>query len=213
VLDVDAPLLQMDGTFKGAAGFTMVAVAAERPGASVFVKMAGPAADVAAELERFRALCASLRDTAATPPGPENPPAHDPHDPRALRWTAPESWAEAPAKPPRNVTFRPKDQPSVECYVSTLPGGAGGVAANVNLWRQNYRLAPLSDAEIAALPTVPVLGRPAPMVEIDGGAQGMYGLVCELGERTVFVKMTGPKDVLRAERDRFLTFCKSLSQP
>jgi len=38
----------------------------------------------------------------------------------------------------------------------------------------------------------------------------MYALMCELGPSAVFVKMTGPMKSLRAERDRFVAFCKSL---
>ncbi len=72
-------------------------------------------------------------------------------------------------------------------------------------------LAPLSAEALDALPTVPVLGRQARMVEIDGGKLGMFGLVCDLGTQTVFVKMTGPTESLRAERERFVAFCKSLS--
>ena len=49
--------------------------------------------------------------------------------------------------------------------------------------------------------------------EIDGGSVGVTGLVCELGQETVFVKMTGPMEALRAQRDRFVALCKSLSRP
>jgi hypothetical protein len=111
----------------------------------------------------------------------------------------------------RLVTFTPDGAEGTECYVTILGGAAGGVAANINLWRQQRKLAPLSSDAIAKLPKISVLGRDAPFAEIDGGKVGTYGVVCELGDRTVFVKMNGPMDVLRAERERFVEFCKSLS--
>jgi len=133
-------------------------------------------------------------------------------DTGGLTWKAPDGWKQGPAKQMRVVTFVPADAPGVECYVTVLGGAAGGVEANVNRWRQQLHLAPLAADALKALPTVPVLGRPSQMVEIDGGAVGLFGLVCELGERTVFVKMTGPMDALRAQRGQFVAFCKSLAQ-
>jgi hypothetical protein len=127
-------------------------------------------------------------------------------------WTAPVGWTQGAAKPPRLVTFVPDDAPKVECYVTVLGGSAGGVEQNVNWWRQQLHLAPLSADAVKALPTVPVLGRQAQMVEIDGGAVGMFGLVCALEQQTVFVKMAGPMDALRAQRGQFVAFCKSLTK-
>ncbi len=215
LLGVDAPFLAVDGTYtdagaeSGNVGFRMAAVAVERPSGAVFVKMIGPSADVAAETDRFKALCASLRDTGGG--AADVPPAEDGFDPSALAWTAPEGWTQGPRKPMRLVTFLPKGADGAECYVVVLKGTGGGLSANVNRWRDELGQAPLSDAAIAKLPIVQVLGRPARLVEIDGGAKATYGVDCELGSWTLFVKMTGPTEALRAERERFLSFCRSLN--
>ncbi len=211
VLGVDAPLLQMDGSFKGAADSTMAAVAVERPGSMAFVKMVGPSADVRGQMDAFRAFCTSLRDAAGAEAAPAASSGDDVFDPNQVKWTAPDGWTLGPAKQMRLVTFEPKEHPGVECYIVVLGGTGGGLEANVNRWREQLSLAPLGHDAIAALPSIPVLGRPSTMVEIDGGAVGMLGLVCELGSCTLFVKMTGPMDALRAERARFEAFCKSLS--
>ena len=210
LLGADAASIVMDGTYSGgqegaSPGFTMAAVVLDRPGAAIFVKMVGPTAAVRAEIGHFRALCASLRDTSATGP------AAGGADTGSMKWTAPAGWTQGPAKQMRVVTFVPKDAPGVECYVTVLSGTGGGLTANLNRWRDQFGLPPLTAEEIAALPTLPVLGRPARMIEIDGGKSGLFGLVCELGTQTVFVKMTGPMESLRAERERFIAFCKSLS--
>lgn len=215
-LGVDAPFVRVDGTYKGAGaesgsdGYTMAATVVEGPGTAVTAKLVGPSADVAAEIENFKAMCASMRDAA-----PEGMPAGHPptgeFDPAALKWTAPEGWTQGPAKQMRLVTLVPAGKTGVECYVTVLSGTGGGLEANVNRWRGQLGQTPLSAADVSALTVVPVLGRDARFVEIDGGASGLLGLVCELGAQTVFVKMTGPMDVLRAERDRFIAFCKSLS--
>jgi hypothetical protein len=38
----------------------------------------------------------------------------------------------------------------------------------------------------------------------------MLGLICPLPERTLFVKLVGPAATVRAERERFEEFCRSL---
>jgi hypothetical protein len=92
--------------------------------------------------------------------------------------------------------------------------------ANVNLWRDQMGQPPMSEADVARLPVIEVLGRAAPLVEIEGsftGKQGgriekaaLLGTICLLGDRSVFVKMTGPADTVKREKDRFVEFCKSL---
>ena len=208
-LGADAPYIELDGTYKGSADQAMVAVAAERGGAVVTVKLVGPAADAKAEIERFKALCASLRAAA---PAAESVPGGDGAESGGVAWTAPQGWSQGPPKQMRLVTFTPDGKSGVECYVTVLGGKAGGVEANINRWRQQLKLTPLSADAIAALPTVPALGRTGSMVEIDGGQVGLFGFVCELDDQTVFVKMTGPMESLRAERERFVEFCKSLKQ-
>jgi hypothetical protein len=207
----DAALLLVEG----GGGRAMAGVALERAGSAVFVKMTGASADVAAETANFKALCASLAERTASPHdgsphGASAPAAAQAPDDAPFAWTAPEGWTQGAAKQMRLVTFNPKGAPGAECYVTVLGGAAGGLEANVNRWRQQLKLAPLPEAAIAALEKIPVLERDARFVEIDGGQVGMLGLVCELGAQTVFVKMTGPMDVLRAERGRFVEFCKSL---
>lgn len=219
-LGAEGPFVRIDGTFKGAgaesgsAGYTMAATVVEFAGAAVTAKLVGPSADVAAEIDRFVALCGSMRDTGSAGLPAGHPPMDAPSgefDPGALKWTTPAGWKEGPAKQMRLVTLVPADKTGVECYVTVLQGTGGGLEANVNRWRGQLGQTPLSAAEVAALTVVPVLGRDARFVEIEGGGSGLLGLVCELGAQTVFVKMTGPVEVLRAERERFLAFCKSLS--
>lgn len=203
-LGADVPLLVAES--EGPEGPSALAgVAVERAGGAVFVKMTGTTGDVRAELDRFRALCASLRDAA-----PAAPAAGPGGAAGGFAWTTPQGWAEKPARQMRLVTVGPAGDPRVECFVTVLAGAGGGLEANVNRWRSQLKLAPLAADAIAELPTLDVLGRKAQVVEIDGGQVGMFGLVCEMGEQSLFVKMTGPMDALRQERGSFDAFCTSL---
>jgi hypothetical protein len=132
-----------------------------------------------------------------------------------LKWQAPEGWQEMPPKTMRLVSFQVGGSPDAECYVTLLNNDGGGIEANVNRWRQQMGQEPLTAADLAALPTITVLGKPSPMVEMAGTymdkpGQALVGLVCLLEGNAVFVKMTGPAEVLTAERARFTAFCESL---
>jgi len=138
-------------------------------------------------------------------------------------YTTPDSWEEAPPTAMRMANFRLKSNAEAECYLTLLQGAAGGVAANVNRWRGQMQQPELTEAELAALPEVEVLGKPGKVVEITGNYVGMtggekpgymlLGMVTELPGRTLFVKMTGPEAAVRPEKENFLAFCRSLREP
>ena len=123
----------------------------------------------------------------------------------------------------RLMTYTVGDVAPAECVVSTFPGDVGGLAANVNRWRTQMSAAPMTGAQIAALPTITVLGKTATLMEATGsynnsmtGTSGtdytMLGVICPLESSTLFVKMTGPAALIATEKDNFLAFCASLEQ-
>jgi hypothetical protein len=145
--------------------------------------------------------------------------------PRELVYEVPQGWKELPPRQFREVNLQPAGHPDAECYVSALPGAAGGIAENVNRWRKQFGQPPLDQAAIAALPRQELYGIDATLVEVEGdyaaagpGGQAaaprsgfaLVGLLAFLGDQLVTVKMVGPKDLLRAERPRFDGFVKSL---
>ncbi len=139
---------------------------------------------------------------------------------RGFTWDLPEGWSQGPDSQMRLATFLIQSDPLAECAVSTLYGDGGGLEANVNRWRSQMCQPPLSAGEIAALPRWPVLGADAVAVEAAGPYASMgggtiddallLGVVCPMEGRTFFVKMTGSRAALEAERERFKAFCLSL---
>ena len=136
-------------------------------------------------------------------------------------WSVPEGWTEAPSSQMRLVNLVPGGDPRAECYLTVLPGSGGGVEANVNRWRNQMSLEPLSSEEFAALPKKPLLGEEAVYVEFDGVYKGMsgdqnqpdfkmVGLILGVNDSGVFVKMYGPKDLIDRELAHFNVFCDSL---
>jgi hypothetical protein len=137
-----------------------------------------------------------------------------------LAWQKPGSWLESEGRPMRLATFTFGGSTQAECYIAVLPGPAGGLAANINRWQSQMGHEPLSDEGIEALQQIIVLGDAAHVVEITGAFTGMdgkvqpessmLGVIRRLPDRTVFVKMTGPRREISAERENFLAFCASL---
>jgi hypothetical protein len=142
-----------------------------------------------------------------------------------LVWEVPEGWAELPEEESgsmRLVDLRFGPEGKGECYVSLMPGNAGGLAANVNRWRGQMGLEPLDDSGIEALPKRPFFNREATFISIDGDFSGfgasearsdyrMLGLIHSAEQATIFVKLTGPKSVVEANAPQFEAFCQSIS--
>ncbi|MBI4878247.1 MAG: hypothetical protein HY812_01110 [Planctomycetes bacterium] len=141
-------------------------------------------------------------------------------DPAALRFQAPPSWSEVERPGMRLVTLAPRERPEAECWITVLPGDAGGVAANLNRWRGELGQEPLLPAEIEALPRVAVLGREEALLEVAGSYRGMdgreiadallLGVVAQAPGHRLFIKMIGGREDVLAERDSFVAFCGSL---
>jgi len=136
-----------------------------------------------------------------------------------LVWQAPAGWRELPSTPMRTANF--DVAPDVECYLTVLPGGGGGLAANLNRWRKQMSLPPHTDAEVDALPKRDVLGEKARYVEYEGTYVGMdgkvqrprslmVGVALEHGGQGMFLKMVGPADVVRGQIAAFDALCASL---
>ena len=170
-------------------------------------------------IEKTRIVAKTLEASRAVALPPSAPSAGA-GPARGLRFAAPAEWTQAPARPMREVTFVVGGDPRAECYVALLPGGAGGVRANIDRWCGQMGQPALDDAAFEALERGPVGETEGPFIELAGVFRGMgaaslddallYGAVGSLGGATLFVKLTGPRQVVAGERERFRAFCASL---
>ena len=137
-----------------------------------------------------------------------------PTAPEGLRWELPGGWTEQP----NTSALRLASFSAAEADISLviLPGGAGGLSANVNRWRSQVGLPALSDE---ALPK---------HIFQDNGALGPFhwskitnpsqpksailAAVFSRPEETIFVKLVGPASTLVDNQKKFLAFCRSLRQ-
>jgi hypothetical protein len=138
-----------------------------------------------------------------------------------LSWETPAGWVQAERSQmrPINLKFGPNGEG--ECYLSMLPGGAGGTVANVNRWRKQMGQPDLPEAEVNQLPKRVLMGIEGVFVSLDGAytnvgsaealpEQRLMGVVAALGEVGLFVKMVGPKELVAANQVAFDQFVNSL---
>jgi hypothetical protein len=105
-----------------------------------------------------------------------------------------------------------------EVTVSSFAGMAGGLAANVNRWRGQLGLSPLStaDAEKEAS-SLDVLGGKAMLVDMTGEKGGqktrLTAVIVPREGQTWFYKLMGHASVAEREKAAFIKFVQSVRYP
>lgn len=137
-----------------------------------------------------------------------------------LTWTAPAQWQSRPASAMRKATFiLPGDTAGeqAELSVTAFPGDVGGNLANVNRWRTQLQLPPLSAAELGSALTHLDIGQlHADLAELLGPAadgkprQRVLGVILPFNGATWFFKLTGPDALVAAKKAEFLAFIQTL---
>jgi len=127
-----------------------------------------------------------------------------------VSWTTPPTWKEVPTtQQMRLATF---DASGVEVSVAAFPGDVGGPLANINRWRGQIGLPPVTDAELPnLLSTTRENGVEVSLVSMTGST-GQVLLAASIlpGDgKTWFVKATSDPAKIDAIRESFITFSKS----
>jgi hypothetical protein len=152
---------------------------------------------------------------------PSAPPAEAATPAPAIRWQAPPGWQEQPADAVRQGSFRVTgaDGATADMSVITFPGDAGGDLANVNRWRGQVQLPPITSAELPQALTkvngpageflvVDLLSEAAPA---EGGRKTrILGAILKQPAQTWFLKLMGAAALVEAQKPAFLDFLQSV---
>ncbi len=106
-----------------------------------------------------------------------------------------------------------------ECTITVFPGDVGGLEANLRRWLGQLK-ADVADAELARFARAPVTlqseGNLACLIYDFAGllpADHTHSLLAAVVPRdgvTAFIKFTGPRVLLAAEKENFYSLCRSL---
>jgi|CZKI01.1.fsa_nt_gi hypothetical protein len=137
----------------------------------------------------------------------------------AIHWTVPDGWQLQPAAAMRQGSFLVAGAAGATADVSvvSLPGTGGDDLANINRWRDQLKLAPVSASEmpgqvqsLAAAAGQFVLADMAGTVA-EKGAVRILGAWLRQPDRVWFFKMIGSSDLVETQKDAFIAFLKSVS--
>ena len=143
------------------------------------------------------------------------PAVAGPADPE-LTWTTPAGWTEVPAAQMRVASFKVSGANGKEADVSVIPlgGMAGTDDANVNRWRGQVGLAPVSSDELQkSAEKVEAGGQSAQLYDIAGATNRIIGVIQHRDDTAWFYKMTGDTNLVEQQKPAFIAFIKSLKFP
>ncbi len=157
---------------------------------------------------------------AGPPPGPAGPPVAKseptteagPNELPEITFTVPDGWTPGPLKPFRRISWNvTADGKSAEMYISQA---GGDVSANINRWRGQAGLPPISDpAELQkTIEKINVDGVTGDLVVLKGEdpTKAMLGAIVVQGGNNWFFKMTGPAAAASEQQDAFRKFVTSV---
>ncbi|HEU5395578.1 MAG TPA: hypothetical protein VFV81_00325, partial [Verrucomicrobiae bacterium] len=135
-----------------------------------------------------------------------------------LTWTTPAGWTEVPPSEMRVASFKVNaDGKSADVSVIPLPGMAGSDEANVNRWRGQVGLSPVSADDLQkSAETVTVGGQPAQLYDLagqnpaSGDTTRIIGVIQHRADDEWFYKMTGDAGLVEQQKPKFIEFLKSL---
>jgi hypothetical protein len=197
-----------------------------------FFKLIGPDELVGTQKEQFKKfletikveeaplLASSAENTGSNTNAP-TPPTLAPITP-PFEYKTPPGWIPQPLAPMRLASFKVAGSNGAEADISvvSLAGMAGGDLANINRWRDQLKLPPVSETELASisahlnahghdfLVTDLVSTEPLPPSQ---RKMRIVAAASQQGEQTWFVKMTGDVDLVEAQKNHFFDFLRGLS--
>jgi len=131
----------------------------------------------------------------------------------ALTWIAPADWKEKPRSAIRKGSYAVPgpDGAEADLSITAFPGDVGGELANLNRWRGQIDLPPITEADVPAAVTrqshdgldLVIVDFSNPKAE---KAQRILGALVAHDGATWFFKLMGSDAVVGAQKDAFMKF-------
>jgi len=127
-------------------------------------------------------------------------------------WEVPSNWRPGRASSMRRGSYAAGPaEAEADIAVTSFPGDVGGLLANINRWRGQIALAPLSEAELPGTVTqTSVHGKEVTLTQMDGPELSTRAAIFTHEGNSWFFKMTGPSGTVAAEESAFDTFISSV---
>ncbi len=128
-----------------------------------------------------------------------------------LTWTTPSTWQELPPTSIRlgNFIVKGSGDAKAEVAIFSFPGSVGTELENVNRWRNELKLPPISANQVESAP-VTVDSFEGKLYEIPGASTETVAVSLPRNGSTWFFKMKGDKDVVADAEPVFRDFLKTV---
>lgn len=134
-----------------------------------------------------------------------------------LTWTAAAAWQAKPLGAMRKGSFTIAGDAGAiaDLSITAFPGAVGGEFANINRWRGQLSLPPITEAELPSAGTRfsqnGLTFTVVDLVSVDPAApQRMLGAMTPYDGAMWFFKLTGPDKLVASAKPAFLDFLKSV---
>jgi hypothetical protein len=195
-------------------------------GRTVFFKMHGNAALAESQKTAFIQWIGSVQmaDNSSAAPNaataaPQEAPSMTAPAPEAdsakaqVKWEVPDGWKSVPPAMMRYASFEAdvSSAGKAEISVVTLPGQAGGDLQNVNRWRGQIGVTPVSDSDLKSLVT-PLKAKDSEFQTVDmaGPTERIVAGWTLIDGNSWFFKLSGPDALVTAEKAKFTKFLGSV---
>ena len=132
-----------------------------------------------------------------------------------LTWDLPETWVPSKGHSMRLASFDvPFSMGVGDLSIVSLSGSSGGLLANVNRWRSQVELKPISESDILTTSSVgeSKMGpyRVFKMINDNNKGKAIIAAVLPTGEKTFFIKLTTDVQGISELELSFKKFCSSI---
>lgn len=146
-----------------------------------------------------------------------SPAASDSAGPPPLSYDTPPGWSQGKVGGMRQAAFEVSEgERKLEITAISLPQSGGDRLENVNRWRQQIGLSPMTQEQLMqALEPIEVSGRNGDYIEIinadgDDPSEAILGALVDDSGKTWFFKLRGNAELARQEKARFKEFVQSV---
>ena len=134
-----------------------------------------------------------------------------------LSWSLPETWVPSEGHSMRLASFNtPYSNGVGDLSIVSLSGESGGLEANVNRWRRQIDLKPISEEEIliSAVNGNSQIGQFLlfRLVNESNKDKAILAVVMPSGSKTFFIKLTASQKGIDELRFSFMEFCSSIGE-
>ncbi len=130
-----------------------------------------------------------------------------------IRFTLPEGWTDAGATVMRKANLRvSEEQGSAEITALIFPGDVGGRIANINRWRNQIGLDPVTPEDLPEFTEICMIsGHRGLYIKLKSEPKSLLGVILPFHGQTWFFKMIGDSETVFANETAMKVFLDSVT--